>query len=77
MVISVEAGSPAAAAGLLQGDTLVGIGGTSVEGMRDLYRALRGLEVGSKQTLQVVRAGEVKKLEVTVGERDGEAAEGE
>ena len=69
MVISIEAGSPAAEAGLLQGDTLVGIGGESVAGMSDLYRALRGLQVGSKQTLQVVRAGEVKSLEVTVGER--------
>jgi S1-C subfamily serine protease len=77
MVISVEAGSPAAVAGVLQGDTLVGIGGTSVEGMRDLYRALKGLDVGSKQTLQVVRAGEVKNLEVTVGERDQEGASAE
>jgi serine protease Do len=72
MVISVEAGSPAAQAGLLQGDTLVGIGGESVAGMTDLYRALRSLEVGSKQTLQVIRAGEVKSLEVTVGERTEE-----
>jgi S1-C subfamily serine protease len=69
MVISVEAGSPAADAGVLQGDTLVGIGGQSVAGMGDLYRALGGLQVGSKQMLQVVRAGEVKSLEVTVGER--------
>jgi S1-C subfamily serine protease len=72
MVISVEAGSPAAQAGLLQGDTLVGIGGESVAGMTDLYRALRSLDVGSKQTLQVIRAGEVKSLEVTVGERTEE-----
>lgn len=77
MVISVEVGSPAAAAGVLQGDTLVGIGGTSVEGMRDLYQALKSLEVGSKQTLQVVRAGEVKNLEVTVGERAEETAKAE
>lgn len=69
MVISIEAGSPAAEAGLLQGDTLVGIGGESVAGMSDLYRALKGLQVGSKQTLQVIRAGEVKNLDVTVGER--------
>jgi S1-C subfamily serine protease len=69
MVISVEAGSPAAAAGLLQGDTLIGIGGESVAGMSDLYRALKSLQVGSKQTLKVVRAGAVQSLEVTVGER--------
>lgn len=69
MVISVEAGSPAASAGVVQGDTLVGIGGAAVTGMRDLYRALQGLEVGSKQKLQVVRSGELTELEVTVGER--------
>jgi S1-C subfamily serine protease len=72
MVISVEAGSPAAAAGLLQGDTLIGIGGESVAGMSDLYRALKSLQVGSKQTLKVVRAGAVQSLDVTVGERTEE-----
>jgi S1-C subfamily serine protease len=69
MVISIEAGSPAATAGVVQGDTLVGIGEAAVTGMRDLFRALQGLEVGSKQTLKVVRSGEVKDLEITVGER--------
>jgi S1-C subfamily serine protease len=75
MVISIEAGSPAAAAGVVQGDTLVGIGGIAVAGMRDLFRALQGLEVGSKQKLQVVRSGELHDLEVTVGERREDTAE--
>jgi serine protease Do len=75
MVISVETGSPAATAGVVQGDTLVGIGDAAVAGMRDLFRALQGLEVGSKQTLKVIRSGEVKDLDVTVGERAEETAE--
>jgi S1-C subfamily serine protease len=75
MVISIEAGSPAATAGVVQGDTLVGIGGVAVAGMRDLFRALQGLEVGSKQKLQVVRSGELHDLEVTVGERREDTAE--
>jgi S1-C subfamily serine protease len=69
MVISIEAGSPAATAGVAQGDTVVGIGDAAVAGMRDLFRVLQGLEVGSKQKLTVVRSGELVNLEVTVGER--------
>jgi len=75
MVISIEAGSPAATAGVVQGDTLVGIGDAAVAGMRDLFRALRGLEVGSKQKLKVVRSGELQDLEVTVGEREEDPQE--
>jgi S1-C subfamily serine protease len=71
MVISVEAGSPAAAAGVLQGDTVVGIDSQQVTGMRSLFGALRGLEVGSSHALKVVRAGDVKEISVTVGEREG------
>ncbi len=75
MIISIEAGSPAASAGVVQGDTVVGICDVAVTGMRDLFRALQGLEVGSKQKLKLVRSGEVKDLEVTVGERQEETQE--
>lgn len=70
MVISVEAGSPAQTAGVLQGDTLVGIDDQPVTGMRSLFAALQGLDVGSSHTLKLVRAGEVKEVKVDVGERD-------
>jgi S1-C subfamily serine protease len=69
MVISVETESPAGKAGVMQGDTLVGIGGVAVAGMRDLFRALQGLEVDAKSSLRFVRAGAVTDVEVTVGER--------
>ena len=69
MVIGVEANSPAAAAGVLQGDTLVGIDGGTVAGMRHLFRALQAIEVDSEHTLRVVRAGAVTDLKVKVGER--------
>jgi S1-C subfamily serine protease len=59
---------------VVQGDTLVGIGDAPVGGMRDLFRALQGLEVGSKQKLQVIRSGKLQELEVTVGERQEDAA---
>ncbi|MDP9325611.1 MAG: S1C family serine protease [Candidatus Dormibacteraeota bacterium] len=69
MVISVESGSPAAEAGILQGDTLVGIDGATVTGMRSLFGALRNLSVGSTATLKLVRAGDVTEVKVNVGER--------
>jgi len=69
MVIGVEANSPAARAGVLQGDTLVGIDGEAVAGMRQLFRALQGVEVDSEHTLRIVRAGAVTDVKVTVGER--------
>jgi putative serine protease PepD len=69
MIIAVEEGSPAAAAGLLQGDTLVGLDGRPVGGMREFFAALQGVEVGSEHILRVVRAGELTDVKVTVGER--------
>ena len=69
MVIGVEAESPAAGAGLLQGDILVGIDGDAIAGMRDLFRSLQGIEVDTAHALKVVRGGEIKELTVTVGER--------
>ncbi|HEV1997751.1 MAG TPA: S1C family serine protease [Candidatus Dormibacteraeota bacterium] len=69
MVIGVEEGSPAAAAGLLQGDILVGIDGDAVAGMRHLFRSLQRIEVDSEHALKVVRGGEAKELKVKVGEK--------
>jgi S1-C subfamily serine protease len=69
MVIGVEEGSPAVRAGILQGDTLVGIDGSRVGGMRELFRALQAVEVDSQHTLSVVRAGQVTEVSVTIGER--------
>lgn len=72
MVISVETGSPAATAGVLQGDTLVGIDEAGVTGMRELFSALRGIEVGSEHSLKLVRAGTLTEAKVKVGERESQ-----
>jgi S1-C subfamily serine protease len=69
LVVTVEDDGPAAKAGLLQGDTVVGLNGNTIKHLDDLFRALRGLEVGSAHTLRVIRAGQVQDLKVTVGER--------
>jgi S1-C subfamily serine protease len=69
LVVTVEGDGPAARAGLLQGDSLVGVDERSIQHLDDLFNAVRGLEVGSTHRLRVVRAGELKELSITPGER--------
>lgn len=69
LVVTVEPGGPAARAGMLQGDTVVAFDGTAVRELDEVFRALQGLAVGSSHTLRVARAGELKDLTVTTGER--------
>jgi S1-C subfamily serine protease len=52
----------------MQGDTLVALNGTTTSSLEDLYTGLRKAKVGATQTVRVVRAGELKDLQVTVGE---------
>jgi S1-C subfamily serine protease len=68
LIVAVEPQSPADKAGLMQGDTLVALNGTTTSSLEDLYAGLRKAKVGATQTVRVVRAGELKDLQVTVGE---------
>ena len=68
LVVAVEPQSPADKAGLMQGDTLLALDGTATANLEDLYAGLRKLKIGSTQTIKVVRAGELKELQITVGE---------
>jgi S1-C subfamily serine protease len=68
LIVAVEPQSPADKAGLMQGDTLVALNGTTTTSLEDLYSGLRKAKVGATQTVRVVRAGELKELQVTVGE---------
>lgn len=69
LILAVEPKSPADQAGLMQGDTVVGINGTSTTDLDALYQTLRSLQVGSTQKVRLIRAGDVKELTVTVGEQ--------
>ncbi len=66
---SIEADSPAAAAGLLVGDILVALDGEAVERPEDLTLLLQGSQVGQAVTAQIVRGGTLTEISVTVGER--------
>ena len=68
LIVAVEPKSPADKAGLMQGDTLVALDGTLTKSLEDLYAGLRKIKVGATQTVKVVRAGELKEIQVTVGE---------
>jgi S1-C subfamily serine protease len=68
LIVAVEPQSPADKAGLMQGDTLVALNGATTNSLEDLYAGLRKAKVGATQTVKVVRAGELKELQVTVGE---------
>jgi len=65
----VEPDSPAAKAGLMQGDVLVGLGDQALTDIDDLQAALGPGAVGKALKAKLVRGGEVKEINVTVGER--------
>jgi S1-C subfamily serine protease len=62
LVISVEDGGPAAAAGLEEGDVIVAMGGRAITTIDDLHRMLTGDKIGLKSKLTVLRRSE--KLDV-------------
>ena len=70
LVVHVVEGGPAAQAGLLQGDILVRLEGTSTPSADDLQAILGPSRVGATVTAAVVRGGELREVAVRVGARD-------
>lgn len=69
IAVNVRADGPAAAAGLMLGDVIVSIGGVTVAEPGDLLGALRPERVGGVVAVSILRGGEPRDLQVTVGER--------
>lgn len=69
MVMSVDGTGPAAAAGIRQGDVIVGWNGEKLSGVRALLRSLGPDSVGSSVDVAVRRAGEPATFKLTIGER--------
>ena len=69
LVVSVEPDSPADLGGLVMGDAIVGLGGETVRHHDDLLAQLSGDSIGQKAPMQIVRGGEVRSVNVTIGER--------
>ncbi|MGH2817180.1 MAG: S1C family serine protease [Actinomycetota bacterium] len=77
MVVDVVPGSPAADAGLEQGDVIVDVGGSEVSSNRDLTAALTELDPGETVDVSVVHPGdEEESVEVELGERPGSFVQG-
>ncbi len=72
MIVKVESGGPADRAGLLLGDILVGMGDAVVEGIEDLQAFSDSGVIGKTVKARVVRAGALRDLQITIGERPGE-----
>lgn len=73
VVVNVAADSPAAAAGLVIGDVILSIAGHAITEPADLVAVLHPDRVGKPVTTKILRGGEPRELEVTVGERPSRA----
>jgi S1-C subfamily serine protease len=69
LVVMVESDSPADRAGLLVGDVIISAAGESVAEPQHIAELLAAERVGSALGLEIVRGGERRTLNVTVGER--------
>lgn len=67
-VTNVATGSPAAQAGLQRGDIIVSIGDTTIDEQTSYINALFAYQPGDRVTLNVMRNGSGKALEVMLGE---------
>jgi len=70
LIVRVEPNSPAAQGGLLLGDVLVAFDGQAIHDTDDLQPLLSGGRVGQAVKLNVIRAGALHDISVTVGQRD-------
>ncbi|MGH8992664.1 MAG: S1C family serine protease, partial [Acidimicrobiia bacterium] len=69
VIVSLEAGSPAAAAGLQAGDLLTHVAGRAVAGAAELAGVVAEHEPGETVEVTVLRAGQTLTLPVTLGTR--------
>ncbi len=69
VAVNLEPGGPAESAGLLLGDVIVAVEGEPVGDPADLLGALGAERIGRPVAMQLIRAGELRTLPVTVGER--------
>jgi S1-C subfamily serine protease len=69
MVIGVTGDGPAAQAGILAGDILLGVDGAAVGSPSQLARILGAAAVGSTVVLRLIRAGRLQSLDAVVGIR--------
>jgi serine protease Do len=72
LVSEVQKDSPAAAAGVRQGDVILSFAGKAIEQVRQLSRAVADVEPGSSSELVVWRDGNEVRLQAAVGQMPGQ-----
>jgi len=70
LVSEVVDDSPAATAGLEDGDVILEFDGAAIEGAGDLSQAVRKTSPGQEVELVVVREGEQQTVKIEIGERE-------
>jgi serine protease Do len=69
LVMHVENGGPGEKAGMLLGDVLFEVSGQTVEHVDAIQDSLATARVGHVLRVRVIRAGEIKPVSITLGER--------
>ncbi len=75
LVASVREGEPAAKAGIEPGDVIVSVDGESIEDANDLTRVIGSLPPEDTIKMTIWRKGQVKEVDVTLGERHKQMAQ--
>ncbi len=69
LVAEVADNSPAAKAGLQQGDVILSLNGTQLEDVANLRNRIAMIQPKTKVTLQLIRDGRKKSIDVVIGEQ--------
>ena len=77
LVASVTPDSPAAKAGIKQGDVITAAGGHDIKTVNELPRLVASTPVGSELQLTIVRDGKQKTVETSIGEMPQNVASAE
>jgi S1-C subfamily serine protease len=69
LLVSVNSGGPAGKAGLVLGDTVVGLDNERVRHIDDLMALLSADRVGAEVPVRFLRGGQAQEINVVIGER--------
>lgn len=70
VIAQVQPGSPAEVAGLKDGDVVTAFNNLAIDGASDLRNRVGQIRIGTTVTLDVLRGGKKKVIDVVVGKRD-------